>query len=607
MRPGPGSGWLRLWSVLATATTVILAACAPASRPGGGVSGGGEPQPGAPTAPTRVVAAIGAEITSLASKLEPQRTYGGEYGFLSNSPLVLKDEVGRPSALLAAELPSRDNGSWTVNPDGTMATTWRIRPNAIWHDRQPVRAHDFVFAFKVYSDPAMPIREREPERFMERVEALDDKSFVVQWKQPYPWANELINRQLEALPEHIMGSVLDAGDRDAFLNHAFWTSTSYVGNGPYRLVQWDLGSQLVYRAFDDYFMGRAKIDEVIIRIIPDANTLVSNLLSGAVDTTLGITLGLQAGITVRDQWGQSGDGQLLIIPARYRYTQIQLDPGRNGQPALFDVRIRRAITHGLDRVTLAEITTEGTSGVAEVMMSPSDPLFPRVDQAIAKYPYDQTRALALLQESGWNRRGDGVLENAGGQPFRLDIWNTQGRDNETEMNVMAADLSRLGMAMGQNIIPQSRISETEYRVQFPGLNLTAVPIDIPASMNVVHSDQCPTLERRFVGTNRGCWKNAEFDRFYIISSTSLDAQVRDDAVVQALRVLTEDAGIIGIAYNAESIAVRKGLVGPGPRWPAQVGTTWNIHLWRWEHERPMAEHGARSWPRDVMEFGRGGT
>jgi ABC-type transport system substrate-binding protein len=239
----------RIWSLVTIATILMLGACAPAASPGGAPRAANEPsRPSAPAAPTRVITAIGAEITSLASKLEPQRTYGGEYGFLSNSPLVLKDDVGRPSPLLAANLPSRDNGTWTVNPDGTMATTWTIRPNAVWHDGQPVRSRDFVFAYRVYSDPAMPIREREPERFMERVEALDDRTFVVFWKQPYPWANELINRQLEALPDHIMGNMLEGGDRDAFLNHPFWTSTSYVGTGPYRLAQWDLGAQLVYRA-----------------------------------------------------------------------------------------------------------------------------------------------------------------------------------------------------------------------------------------------------------------------------------------------------------------------------------------------------------------------
>jgi ABC-type transport system substrate-binding protein len=90
------------------------------------------------------------------------------------------------------------------------------------------------------------------------------------------------------------------------------------------------------------------------------------------------------------------------------------------------------------------------------------------------------------------------------------------------------------------------------------------------------------VERRYTGSNRGCWKNAEFDRFYQLASTSLNATERESAVVGALRVLTEDVGIIGLSYSTENVAVRKGLVGPGPRWPSQVGNTWNIHQWYWE-------------------------
>jgi hypothetical protein len=69
---------------------------------------------------------------------------------------------------------------------------------------------------------------------------------------------------------------------------------------------------------------------------------------------------------------------------------------------------------------------------------------------------------------------------------------------------------------------------------------------------------------------------------YVAASTSLDPQERGDAVVQALRILTEEVGLFGLSYVNENIAVRKGLLGPGPRWPGQIGTTWNIHEWRWE-------------------------
>jgi hypothetical protein len=61
----------------------------------------------------------------------------------------------------------------------------------------------------------------------------------------------------------------------------------------------------------------------------------------------------------------------------------------------------------------------------------------------------------------------------------------------------------------------------------------------------------------------------------------LDVAERDAAVVQGLRILTAELGIIGYTRSSEYIPVRKGLVGPGARWPGQIGNTWNVHNWRW--------------------------
>lgn len=52
--------------------------------------------------------------------------------------------------------------------------------------------------------------------------------------------------------------------------------------------------------------------------------------------------------------------------------------------------------------------------------------------------------------------------------------------------------------------------------------------------------------------------------------------------MQALKIITEDVGIIPLLHYSDILAFRKGLVGPGQRWPAQGGTTWNVHEWYWE-------------------------
>src|SRR5207248_9550689 len=113
--------------------------------------------------PSRVRAAIGAETDNLSTKIGGG-TNAAEYNFMTNSPLVLLNAKGVASPLLAADLPSRDNGTWVVNADGTMTTTWKIRPNAKWHDGQPVVSRDFSFAHRVDLDPAMTVPHRPPEQ-----------------------------------------------------------------------------------------------------------------------------------------------------------------------------------------------------------------------------------------------------------------------------------------------------------------------------------------------------------------------------------------------------------------------------------------------------------
>src|SRR5207302_98859 len=124
-------------------TTMLAGACTTASSGGAAPAG----QPGAPaqqTTPSRLALALEGEPASLGSKFETL-VGADEIKWITNSPLTYADDRGAPHPRLAVDLPAQDSGTWVVNPDGSMTTRWTIRPNAVWHDGQPVTSNDFVF------------------------------------------------------------------------------------------------------------------------------------------------------------------------------------------------------------------------------------------------------------------------------------------------------------------------------------------------------------------------------------------------------------------------------------------------------------------------------
>jgi peptide/nickel transport system substrate-binding protein len=204
----------RLVLVLAL-SAAFATSCAPASR-------GGAPEPQSPGPLTATQAAprpgsvlrmaLGAQPESLA----PKSTTGGSTAYhelvnIFNSFLTLYEPNDSLHPMLVRQIPTQDNGDWVVNADGTMLTTYRLRENARWHDGVPVTAADFVFAYGIYADPELPIAVRAPENIMSAVDAIDEHTLQIKWKQPYFRANGLSEQALVPIPRHLLEEKYRAG------------------------------------------------------------------------------------------------------------------------------------------------------------------------------------------------------------------------------------------------------------------------------------------------------------------------------------------------------------------------------------------------------------
>src|SRR4029453_17915144 len=140
---------------LVVGVALALAACAPAAPARPEVRDA--PGVAAPAAPKTLTVALEDEPDTLGYRLGvTSNTTGGNLQLGVHQTLVRGDERGEFHPMLAVELPSQAAGTWTLRPDGTMQTGYRIRQNVSWHDGTALTAKDFVFAWTVSGDAAIP-------------------------------------------------------------------------------------------------------------------------------------------------------------------------------------------------------------------------------------------------------------------------------------------------------------------------------------------------------------------------------------------------------------------------------------------------------------------
>ncbi|HEY3115424.1 MAG TPA: ABC transporter substrate-binding protein, partial [Chloroflexota bacterium] len=426
----------------------------------------GAPTSGAASDPREVqrplVVAGGREPESLGSK--PLRQLGGA-GLprtalrAFNAGLVLNDAQALPHPYLAEALPALNTDSWKLNSDGTMETTYHLRPALAWHDGASLTADDFVFAREVYATPELGVSASAPIVYIQEVVAPDERTVVVRWKQAYADAANLQASDLPPLPRHILDEPLRRHDPDAFAALPFWT-TEYVGAGPYRLTRWERGGFIEAEGFAAHAGNAPRIDHLRLMFMNDSNAVIAALLSGAVDLATNDSLDVDQAFALERQWAASEGGTVLRSPVGVRYAALQLRPAYATPPALLDPQVRRGIAYAIDRDALAAALSDGSEAVADTMLLPRVEYFDQVKAAIVVYPHDPSANERLMNQIGWRKDSEGQYRS-GGARFGLEIAVAAGGRNDNEVAIMADTLRRAGYDTSIRVIPREQITDLQ--------------------------------------------------------------------------------------------------------------------------------------------------
>ncbi len=296
-----------------------------------------------------------------------------------------------------------------------MATTWKIKPGARWHDGAPLTTQDLVFTAAVEQDRELELAPYTEWELVDSIDAPDAQSITVNWKRTFIEADALFGYRSAGLPlpKHLLERAA-AEDKLNFQALPYW-SEEFVGAGPFRVQEWVRDSHSLLRANDSYALGRPKIDEIEVKFIPDNNTLIANVLAG-IDMTLGKTVSLDIALPAREQWK---DGSLQVRPQNWTPINPQFinpDP-----PIILDLRFRRALLEALDRQALADFVFSGYGSVAHSYVSPETPHYDLIEPSIVKYDFNVRQATQAIEGLGYTRRGDGFFYDGGGQKLAVEL------------------------------------------------------------------------------------------------------------------------------------------------------------------------------------------
>jgi len=411
----------RLWNTVATVGTIVLGLVL-------GGCGGNPPQeppesePGPRTGGTAVIGSI-SDIDSWNEYLSRQTFANSVHRRIF---LRLVRERGDCSEQPYAHEPELAE-SWTVSEDG-LALTFRLR-EAVWSDGEPIRASDVRFTWKAQTSAEVAWGLVTSKDHITDVEVLDDRTVTFHFDRVYPYQMEDAN-QGGIVPEHVFGAVPFDEWRE------FDWSTIRVASGPFVLQDHRPGEEFTLTRNPQYYQrGLPRLDRVVVRIVPDAGNLLTQLLAGAVDYMENIP-----------PWEadrvDSSEGMKLVVFDVPRFDYL----GWNGAREPFDDPvIRRALTLAIDRESLVD---EMLYGFGRVSTGPVLSYTWGAEHGIEPWPYDPDESLRLLESRGYRRReGDGALVRDG-EPLRLTLTTNAGNRLRESVQVKIQDqLGRIGVVV----------------------------------------------------------------------------------------------------------------------------------------------------------------
>jgi peptide/nickel transport system substrate-binding protein len=553
---------------LAIACAILVVGCTPGRQ-----SEAGGSSVGPASQPKRMVVVSREEPVVLNDKAAVSGN-GDVVEELVSAGLVRFEPLGDAQPLMAEAVPTLENGLVKLAPDGRMETSWRLKEGLKWHDGMPITTEDILFGLRVAQDKDLPSFSNVAFASIEQVRADDSRTIVVVWKEPYIQYDRMFSWQAALpLPRHLLeNSYLE--DKANFTNLRYWMSDEFVHAGPFRVRQFVPAERLLLSANPDYILGRPKLDELEVRFVPDGNAFIANVVGGEAQFTMGSSTTVGQAKAAADRWP---DGRLEV--SAFQSSRGIVPQFMNPDPPVqLDLRFRRALAHGFDKVAFNDVINAGVlPPPANSMLSIGSPEFAQIKDSIVEYPYDPRRSAELLEEIGYRRVGT-YYQDANGRELSIEFLDTRGGAEEQLILSALDGWNQIGI----HGVPDIRAGavDREVRATRPGLTLNSGSFNLVEPRRLFqwfHGSQSPTPENRFQGNNRSRYANAELDALIDRFFVTVPKQERLELMKQIIHHQSDNATVTTAYHIVYPALINNRVSGVTAR--TGFAQAWNSHLW----------------------------
>ena len=311
--------------------------------------------------------------------------------------------------------------SWDISDDGRVYT-FRLRPDAKFHDGKPVTAHDVVWSLERVTNPLTesPVADQYlgdivgvKEKLAGDATTISGVKFIDELTVEFT-IDEAKSYFLAKLT-YPTGFVLDQDNVED--NPRSWFREPN-GTGPFRLEEYVVGETLVLGRNENFHLGPPKLEEV--EFILSGGT---SLLMYENDEIHVAGVGL-ADLDRLNDPNNDLYPELRTAPASFSVNYIGLNVN---EPPLDDVKVRQALNFAIDKQEIASIVLGDLVRPADGILPPD---FPGYDEAVSGYEFDPMRARQLLEESKYG----GDLENL--PPITITTPGSFGANVSLDMEVI---------------------------------------------------------------------------------------------------------------------------------------------------------------------------